>query len=102
MEKRVFVIGDRDTVLGFSLIGVEGMVTDDAGLAAEKLNDLARDPDIGIILVTSGIGNKMVATIERLKEAGALPIILEIPDRLTHPERMPLRELVRRALGISV
>lgn len=102
MEKKVFVIGERDTVLGFSLTGAEGVATDDVDEAAKKLDELLRDPSVGIVLVTSGIANKMIPTIERLKESATLPLILDIPDRLSRPERPPLRDLVRRALGVSI
>ncbi|MBI2954978.1 MAG: V-type ATP synthase subunit F [Chloroflexi bacterium] len=102
MEKRVFVIGERDTVQGFSLIGVEGVTTDDVDEAARKLDDLLRDQSVGIVLVTSGIANKMRPNIESLRELATLPLILEISDRLSRPERPPLMDLVRRALGVSI
>lgn len=102
MELKVFVIGERDTVLGFSLIGIEGLATDDVDVAAKKLDDLLRDPNLGMILITSGIANKMIPTIENLKASAALPVILEIPDRISRPARPPLKDLVRRALGVSI
>jgi len=102
MEKRLFVIGERDTILGFSLVGVDGFATDDPDAAAKKLDEVRRDPDIGIVLLTASVSREMRTTIDKLTASAALPIILEIPDRLTRPERVPLRELVRRALGIRI
>ncbi|MCL5263919.1 MAG: V-type ATP synthase subunit F [Chloroflexi bacterium] len=102
MELKVFVIGERDTVLGFSLIGVDGMATDDADVAVQKLDDLLADPSVGIVLVTSEIANRIMPVIENRKALATLPLILEIPDRLSRPAKAPLRDLVRRALGVSI
>ncbi len=102
MEKTVFVIGERDTVLGFSLVGVDGMATEDPDAAVRKLNDLLQDPSVGIVLVTASIARSVRTALERLQASATLPIIIEVPDRLARPEKAPLRDMVRRALGVSI
>ena len=102
MDKSVFVLGEADTVLGFSLIGIDGLATDDPDMATRKLDELRRDEDVGLILVTSGLAGRMRPALEHILAATALPLVFEIPDRSHAIERPPLREQLRRALGVSV
>lgn len=102
MEKKIFVLGESDTVLGFSLVGVDGLATDDPQAASARLQELRRDPDMGLILITAGLASRIRPELEKLTAGGALPVVYEVPDRLTRPQEAPLRDLVRRALGVSV
>jgi vacuolar-type H+-ATPase subunit F/Vma7 len=102
MDKKVFVLGERDAVLGFSLVGIEGLATDDPAVAEKRLAELQDDPDVGLVLVTTGLAGRMRPTIERMLAAASPPLVLEIPDRQRRLERPPLRDLLRRALGVSV
>jgi len=101
VNKRVFVIGERDAVLGFSLVGIKGLVTDDAEAAAGQLAHLREDPAIGLILITAGLARDLGPRLASFRAAGSLPLIYEIPDRQGRTEKAPLRDLVRRALGIG-
>ncbi|HOG46054.1 MAG TPA: V-type ATP synthase subunit F [Anaerolineae bacterium] len=101
MKKGVFVIGDRDAVLGLALIGVDGLATDDPEVAAERLAALHEDPAAGLVLVTAGLARRLGPRLEALKAAAGLPVIYEIPDGTGRPERAPLADLVRRALGVG-
>ena len=101
MEKRVFVIGDRDAVLGFALIGVDGLATDDPAAAAAQLAALRKDPATGLVLVTSGLARRMAPQLEAFRAAADLPLVYEIPDRQGRPGRPPVAALVRQALGVG-
>lgn len=98
----MFVIGEKDTVLGFSLVGVEGTATDSASTASAKLDDVLQDPEVGLILITASIARSIRPMIEEQESVTALPLILEIPDRLNRPEKAPLGALVRRATGSTL
>jgi len=102
MDRKVFVLGERDAVLGFSLIGIDGLATDDPDVAVATLADLRRNPDLGLILVTATLAGQIRPTLEELMAEASLPLIFEIPDRLGRPVRPPLREVLRRALGVSI
>ncbi len=100
MEKKVFVVGERDAVLGFSLLGVDGLATDDVAAATARIEALQRDSEVGLILVTAGIAGRMGPALERLMAATSLPLIYVIPDRGGRLPEEPLRDLLRRALGV--
>jgi len=99
MEKRIFILGDRDAVLGFSLLGVDGLATDDPDAATARLAALQQDPTIGLILVTAGLAQRIEPALESIRAAQGLPLVYEIADPQGSPAKLPLHQLVRRALG---
>jgi len=99
---RLYVIGHEDAVLGFSLAGVEGLATRDPQEAIERLEELAADGETGIIIVTSDLAEKLGSEIDALRNRSDVPLVLEIPAPGYPLRRPPLRELIRRAIGIGL
>ncbi|MFW5738514.1 MAG: V-type ATP synthase subunit F [Spirochaetota bacterium] len=120
-----FVVGDEDTVLGFSLVGVAGRVVADAEEAraafrnvigggrtgiivitepvADLIRDVIRDGTTGIIVITEPIADLIRETVDAYLFTSDFPLILEIPDRHGRdPARPGLREVVNQAIGIRV
>ncbi len=98
MERKLFVMGERDAVLGFALAGVAGFATDDPDAAMIKLEAVRRDPEIGLILITSALASRL----PDLQWTGGLPLMYEIPGREGRAPRSPLRDVLRQALGVRV
>ena len=98
---RLFVIGHEDAVLGFSLAGVDGFVTEDPEAALQKLREVASRGDTGIVLITAGIAGRMGERLREMEQEYGLPIILEVPAPGEPLQRPPIRDLVRRALGVG-
>ncbi len=101
MEKGVLVIGERDAVLGFALVGIDGLATDDPEAAAGRLRALQQEPAVGLVLVTAGLARRLGPRLEELQAQTTLPLIYEIPDRQGRPERTPLAAYMRQALGMG-
>ncbi len=99
---KLYVIGHEDTVLGFSLIGVEGFPTSEPGAALQKLEELRAGGDVGVILITAGLARELGDLLRGDEGSGALPIVLEVPAPDEPLGRPPVRELVRRALGAGL
>ncbi len=99
---KLFVIGHEDAVLGFSLIGVEGFSTDDPAVALEKLEEVMGRGDVGLILITAGLAGRLDERMRESEQGTTLPIVLQVPAPGEPLERPPVRELVRRALGVKV
>ncbi len=100
----IVVIGDRDTVTGFKIVGVnESCVPRSPEDARQHLLEYFRHPSTGLILITERIAKKIEDTILELSQA-PVPVIILIPDRDgptgAHDEVM--KELVRRAVGIEI
>ena len=63
---RYYVIGDKETVLGFSLIGIEGVMVDTKMQIMNALKQAINRQDIGIILITERAAEQIRDTIDNL------------------------------------
>jgi V/A-type H+-transporting ATPase subunit F len=101
---KIAVIGDRDTVTGFRLVGVSECATPkSADETREFLYDFFRDPSMGLIIITEPLAEEVEDTIVELSQA-PIPVILLISDRTgsTGTYETVLKELIRRAVGIEI
>ncbi|MDY6865337.1 MAG: V-type ATP synthase subunit F [Halobacteriota archaeon] len=103
----ISVIGDADTVTGFRMCGITHAKEISEGEdAAPVLKELTKDDEAAIIIITEKIAESIRSFIDEinLKKKGVVPIIIEIPDKSGKLEREldPLKELIRRAIGIEL
>jgi V/A-type H+/Na+-transporting ATPase subunit F len=98
-----YVIGDHDTVLGFSLAGIGGRDVKNSreGLAAIK--EALGYPDIGILLITERLAEELRDEIDAVMITRRLPLIVEIPD-IEGPVKgkATISDLVKSAIGIKI
>jgi V/A-type H+-transporting ATPase subunit F len=100
---KFFVIGDEDMVLGFSLVGVDGVVVSEAQGARQALDTAMAQNDIGIILLSERVANMIRPEVKRYFYYQAYPLIVEIPDRLgTVGERVAIKDVVQAAVGVRI
>ncbi len=101
---RILVIGDRDMVNGFQLAGVKSSYeVEDAWMAKEILKDVKTMDDVAIVIISRRMANEIRDFInDWKKEKGIYPIILEIPDKKEGEYEDPIREMVRRAIGVDI
>ncbi len=100
---KIWVIGHREAVLGFSLAGVDGHTVTSAEEANKALDEALASKDIGIILVTQDVAQMLQERVENLKLHSTIPLVVEIPSPAGVPEDQPsLSELVLKAIGIKL
>lgn len=100
---KYFVIGDEDTVTGFSLVGVSGRVANNKMEARESFFVAVAMEDIGIIVITERIANQIRKDVDKYIYETSFPLVLEIPDRNGPlPDRKSIPEMVNAAVGIRV
>lgn len=98
----LFVIGDKDTVLGFGLVGIEGEAVQSADEARAVLDQVLTQGDRQIILITRQWAAQMGTELNQLKMTTLKPVVVEIPGSEPEPAGRTLRELVEEALGIRL
>jgi V/A-type H+-transporting ATPase subunit F len=98
----IYVIGDENTVLGFSLVGVEGEAVESAKEARSALDDAVEKEGIKIILITEKWAGAMRERVDQLKRGMAAPLVLEIPGSASEPTGPSLRDLVEEAIGVRI
>ena len=72
------MIGPRDSVLPFKVLGLDVFYLEDPLQAAQEINRMARS-DFAIIFVTERLLREMPETVERYKNE-TLPAIIPVPD----------------------
>ncbi len=99
---KYFVIGDEDTVLGFSLVGVFGMQATNAEQARHAWDKALEDPEHGIIIITDEVAAMIRSIVDRYLFSESFPLVVEIPAPHSKEERTDLRTLVNQAIGVSL
>ena len=100
---KFFVIGDRQTVLGFRLVGIEGRQAEDREGALAALDEAVSRKDLGIVLITEAVAGRIRDEVDARLYGIGFPLVLEIPDASgPSPERPGIEDVVRKAIGISI
>jgi len=100
---KVFVIGNQEAVLGFSLVGVHGIAVTSASDVNEALDEALSNADNGIVLVTEDVAGLVQARMDQLKLRSTVPLVVEIPGpQGVAADRPSLNEIVLRAIGVKL
>jgi V/A-type H+-transporting ATPase subunit F len=101
---KVFLISDNThTLTGMRLSGVEGVVVHEREEILKELAKVKEKRDIGIIIITELLAERVKLELDEIKLSSSLPIIVEIPDR--HGTRRPpdfLTRYIRESIGLKI
>lgn len=96
-----YVIGDDDTVLGFSLVGVLGSACHNEREAKNTWDSVLENKNYGIIIITEDVANMIRSTVDKFLFSESFPLVVEIPAKGKKSAR-DLRALVNEAIGVSL
>ena len=100
---KVFVIGNQEAVLGFSLVGVHGKTVTSATEVNEALDEALSNAENGIVLITEDVAGMVQARMDQLKLRSTVPLVVEIPGPQGVATDQPsLNEVVMRAIGVRL
>ena len=100
---KYFIIGDEDTVLGFSMVGVRGRIVSNRSEAESAFQEAISDKNVGIVIITERIAELMRHLVDRYVFTSQFPLIVEIPDRQGKVSgKADIREMVNAAIGIKL
>jgi V/A-type H+/Na+-transporting ATPase subunit F len=99
---RTFVIGNENSVLGFTLVGVAGQAAYDQDEAERALDACLADKSIALLLITSDVAQWVRERVDALKVNSTLPLVVEIPGEEEQAGAPSLKEYVQRAIGLSL
>jgi len=101
---KVFMLSDNThTLTGMRLSGVEGVVVHEREEILKELAKVKEKRDIGILLVTELLAERVQLELSKIKLSRSLPIIVEIPDR--HGPRRPpdfLTKYIKESIGVKI
>ena len=105
----VHVIGFRDTVIGFRLLGINGTILDD-NLSADSLNqvktlinEFQKRKEPSIIFINEKIMEPIEEFIIEIKKNHDKVIIIDIPDRRgTIKPIIDLNFIIQKVVGMKI
>jgi vacuolar-type H+-ATPase subunit F/Vma7 len=92
-----FVIGDRDIVTAFSLVGIKGVVVSSVDEAGHALSRAVKSIDVAIIIISEEFSTKMKDEIDKLRLSRIAPLIVEMPESLGHAEVVDMSDQLSSA-----
>ncbi|KAJ49322.1 V/A-type H+-transporting ATPase subunit F [Clostridium tetanomorphum] len=79
---KTYLISDNiDTLVGLKIAGIQGKVVHTREEVLIILDQLLKDKNIGIIVLTERIALLIEDRVKEIKLSKYLPLIIEIPDR---------------------
>ena len=101
---KYFVITDStDTQVGLRLAGMEGVVVREEFEVRRAIDQAARDPEIGVLLITEKLAALCADQIAPLKLTAQRPLVVEIPDRHSAGRAADsITRYIREAIGVKL
>lgn len=100
----MFLISDNvDTQTGMRLAGVEGVVVHEKDEVREALDNVLKNKEVAVVLITEKLIRLMPDYIKQIKLNTRLPLIVEIPDR--HGTSRPVDSIIRyvkESVGLKI
>jgi vacuolar-type H+-ATPase subunit F/Vma7 len=99
---KFFCIADKESSLGFKLVGVETREASSRAEALEFLRVALAVEEVGVILVTEKVSSYIPEEIDELIYNPEGPLILEVPSRGMVAKRKTTGEFLKEAIGVSL
>jgi V/A-type H+-transporting ATPase subunit F len=97
---KVVAVGGKAFVTGFVLSGISGEYAPTSGAALEKIRNLVKDPDVGLIMVSDEVARPIQDELMAVKSKKAIPLIYEVPGPGSKMEKVEYRAMLRSILGV--
>jgi len=100
---KAYVIGDKDTVLGFQLIGIPGISVSNGNEAFEALKRTINLEGAKIVFISEDLSTQIQDEINTFRAKNEGLIIVEIPSRFGIKGELPsVQKLIGKILKIRV
>lgn len=99
---KIAVVGERELVLGYRLLGVEDTFIVSKEDAQKALLDLFNSGEYGLIIASDGVKRSLsIANREKI-ESSIVPLVVFMPSLTSQQEEESLAALARRVLGVDL
>jgi len=98
-----YVIGDKDLVLGLSLVGIKGKIISNKKECLEVLKQIINAEDAKIIFIGEDLSTQIQSELDDIRSRRKGPLIIELPGRTKVKGRLPaVQKFVQNVLKIRV
>lgn len=98
-----FLISDNnDTIIGLRLAGIEGVLANTKEEIEKHFNRAINDPEIGIIIITENIFEKIKQEVLEFKQKGSTQLITTIPGVGGLKDKNFIMRYIKESIGIKI
>ncbi len=104
-KEKIAVIGDHDTVIGFSLAGASEVIPANRETCEEAFLKAIARSDVGVLIVQDDLTETFSHKTRKVMETLSRPVIVTVPGKteaLGGKKSGNIQELVKRAIGIEL
>jgi len=103
MAEDIYVLGDKNTVLGFALVGISGKVVASQESLARVLDEQLKRSDLRLLFITQQAAALDRERMDQIRSASSLsPLIVELPGTEPVAGGRTLREFIQHVVGIDL
>jgi len=101
---RLAIIGDRELVIGYRLIGIDDTFIVDDEEASKKIQELYSSGEFGLIIASDSVRTKIPSKFLSEIEGSIEPLVLFMPSlkETTEEDEESIAALAKRVLGINI
>ncbi len=101
---RLAIIGDRELVIGYRLIGIDDTFIVDDEEASKKIQELYSSGEFGLIIASDSVRTKIPSKFLSEIEGSIEPLVLFMPSlkETTEEDKESIAALAKRILGINI
>jgi len=101
---RLAVVGDRELVIGYRLIGIDDTFIVDDEEASKKIQGLYSSGEFGLIIASDSVRSKIPSKFLSEIEGSIEPLILFLPSlkETTEEDKESIAALAKRVLGVNI
>jgi V/A-type H+-transporting ATPase subunit F len=97
----IVVLGDSDTVLGFRLAGVLGLVCDEVDCEEKFLQSVSKE-ETQLVILQEELSKNFSFKTKRLVESLSKPVVISVSGKGASKGSNSLNALIKRAIGIEL
>ena len=101
---RLAIVGDRELVIGYRLIGIDDTFIVDDEEASKKIQELYASGEFGLIIASDSVRSKIPTKLLSEIEESIEPLVLFMPSlkETTEEDEESIAALAKRVLGINI
>ena len=101
---KLAIVGDRELVIGYRLIGIDDTFIVDDEDASKKIQKLYSSDEYGLIIASNSVRSKLPSKFLSEIEESIEPLVLFMPSQkeTTEEDEESIASLAKRVLGINI
>lgn len=99
---RTVVLGERELVLGFRLVGLGDAIEVTTATAAEQFGRLAYDPNVALIVASESVRQALSENVRAHADNSLRPLVVFVPAPTGAYTVESISDLAKRVLGVSL